>query len=61
MQRLLDTRFPEGWEERVRILTSSAKAWRERNGRFREMMVTREIYERERKRPANNENWSFVR
>ncbi len=61
MQRLLDTRFPEGWEERIRILTSPAKTSRERNGRFREMMVTREVYERERKRPANTENWSFVR
>jgi hypothetical protein len=61
MQRLLDTRFPEYWQDKVRILTSPAQTWRERTGRFREMMVTREIYERERKRTPNDATRGFVR
>lgn len=61
MQRLLDTRLPERWEENLWILTSRAKTRREWNGRFRELMVTREDYERERKRSAFDNAAATVR
>jgi hypothetical protein len=61
MQRLLDTRFPEGWLEKIPVLTGPARTWAERNGRFREMMVSREVYERERKRPLNDATRGLVR
>jgi len=61
MQRLLDTRLPEGWKGKLGILMNPARTRRDRNGRFREMMVSREVYERERKRPTSKENLAFVR